>query len=377
MQNPYETLPDTAYWKTGVAAVHPMDISGLYKKKITLGPDSKIATAGSCFAQHITRFLKANGFGLLDVEPAPAGLAIAHHQKFGFSTYSARYGNIYTARQLLQLAQQAFDPDPLKGLENASIWEKDGRFYDAFRPSVEPDGQASRSDVISSRQAHLQRVRDLFLSMDVFVFTLGLTETWRHRETGFVFPTAPGVIAAPSAPADFEFLNLGFADVLADIEGFITLVSQHRGGKGFEILLTVSPVPLTATASGQHVLAATMQSKAILRAAAGELYNRHSFVDYFPSFEIINNPWNGSLYYERNLRSVSPHGVAAVMKCFFDQHRFGPQTDAPWREVNHGLLAINEAEYYEPMEGATPSSTERGAAVDVQCEEELLNAFTK
>ena len=36
-------------------------------------------------------------------------------------------------------------------------------------------------------------------------------------------------------------------------------------------LLTVSPVPLTATASGQHVLTATTYSKSVLRSAAGFL----------------------------------------------------------------------------------------------------------
>jgi|GEM_PF-4974093 len=41
-------------------------------------------------------------------------------------------------------------------------------------------------------------VRDtqaLFLSAEVFVFTLGLTETWIRRSDGAVLPIAPGVVA--------------------------------------------------------------------------------------------------------------------------------------------------------------------------------------
>ena len=36
------------------------------------------------------------------------------------------------------------------------------------------------------------------------------------------------------------------------------------------LVLTVSPVPLAATASGSHVLPATIYSKSVLRAAAQE-----------------------------------------------------------------------------------------------------------
>ena len=43
--------------------------------------------------------------------------------------------------------------------------------------------------------------------MDIFIFTLGLTESWRNKDEGCVFPIAPGVIAAEFSDK-YEFIIL-------------------------------------------------------------------------------------------------------------------------------------------------------------------------
>ena len=52
--NPYIDLPEAAFWKTGVAKSDPYALEGIYKKKFRIRSNAKIATAGSCFAQHIS-----------------------------------------------------------------------------------------------------------------------------------------------------------------------------------------------------------------------------------------------------------------------------------------------------------------------------------
>jgi hypothetical protein len=81
-------------------------------------------------------------------------------------------------------------------------------------------------------------------------------------------------------------------------------------------LLTVSPVPLTATASGQHVMVATMQSKSVLRAAASEMVARRDDVDYFPSYELIAGFQSEGRHFDENLRTVRRTGVEHVMRHF-------------------------------------------------------------
>jgi len=342
--NPYTDLEARAFWRTAVAQGDPTRLEGLYTRKWEIPRTWKIATAGSCFAQHISRYLARGKFEVLDTEPSPRGLPAADHRRFGFSMYSARFGNIYTLRQLLQLVQEVAGTHT----PGEVVWEKDGWFFDALRPGVEPGGLESPETVRQHRESHLRCVREMLMEMDLFIFTLGLTEAWVHRESGTVFPTVPGGIAGRFNPEIYAFWNASFTEIMDDFQGLQAALRAIRPGLP-RFLLTVSPVPLTATASGEHVLQATVHSKSVLRAVAGELARAHDHVDYFPSFEIITNQVAQGRFYEENLRSVRPEGVESVMQLFFREH--GGE-----------------------MPRAVPASGE-DAEDDVACEEALLEAF--
>jgi hypothetical protein len=321
MLSPYQNLPPNRFWRTGVSETTPATVTDLYRKKFAIAPGDRIATAGSCFAQHIARYMRSKNFSVLDVEPPPPLLPDDQREKYGYGLYSARYGNIYTARQLLQLAHDAFDGQ----VSPANVWVKDGRYYDALRPNIEPNGFASAEEALANRRSHLEKVRLLLETVDIFVFTFGLTETWVGVSTGRAYPTAPGTIAGEFDPRQFEFRNFGFNEVYEDFVAFRALVLEHNPSVRF--LVTVSPVPLTATASEHHVLVATTYSKSVLRAVAGALAAEFADVDYVPSYEIIAAPWSKGALYESNLRSVTPEGVATVMRMFFAEH--GEGTAAP------------------------------------------------
>ena len=171
--------------------------------------------------------------------------------------YSARYGNIYTVRQLLQLTQEV----ACEWTPQNYIWEKNGKYYDALRPAVEPGGLDSPGEVVEHRQYHIERVKELYKKLDLFIFTLGLTEMWLHKKSGTVYPTAPGTIIGDFISDTYEFKNAQFKHVIRDFNKFQKVLRKIRGGRPFKILLTVSPVPLTASASGNHVLVSTTYSK--------------------------------------------------------------------------------------------------------------------
>ncbi|MTH63286.1 GSCFA domain-containing protein [Paracoccus shanxieyensis] len=349
MTHPYVDLPKTAFWRSGVAEAGHDGLVDIFRPAFDLPRDAAIATAGSCFAQHVGRALREAGMTVLDAEPPPPGCMAATARRFGYRIYSARYGNIYTTRQLLQLVQDALADH----VDAQDIWEKDGRFYDALRPTVEPEGLSSLAEAIALRHAHLAAVRSLFSRCSHFIFTLGLTETWAHRQTGRVWPTCPGTVAGRFDDSQHGFLNLGVSDVLADLAAIRTLLQQIR--PQMRIILTVSPVPLTATASGGHVLAATTRSKSVLRAAADEFAAAHADVDYFPSYEIVTNPAARGAFFQPNLREVTAQGVNVVMRTFL---------------AAYGLAAMPA-----PRTQTVAPSTD--PAEDVVCEEILLDAFRK
>jgi hypothetical protein len=290
MRSPYENLPSKSFWRSGVSETHPLTIGDLYKKKFEITAADQIATAGSCFAQHVARHMRASGFQVLDVEPAPGALSDETAKKFGYGIYSARYGNIYSARQLLQLVQDA----QAGSVEAEDVWTKDGRFYDALRPNIEPDGFESLEEAMALRREHLDKVQELFARMSVLVFTFGLTEAWMDKNTGRVFPTAPGTIAGTYDPDVHVFKNFTYQEVHDDFVQFRALV--RKANPKLRILLTVSPVPLTATAGDDHVLLATTYSKSVLRAVAGDLARNHDDIDYFPSYEMVASPWSRGFF---------------------------------------------------------------------------------
>jgi hypothetical protein len=311
-KNPYKSLPDKAFWRRAVGSPAPGEVDpvGVFELRIT--PETKVATAGSCFAQHIARHLKASGYNYYVAEPGHPILPASVRQRNNYGLFSARYGNIYTARQLWQLFQRAYGHfSPVE-----DIWkDRDDLFLDPFRPTTQPGGYISRQELIADRQQHLAAVRTMFETLDVFVFTLGLTECWRSRHDGAVFPLCPGVEGGKFNRDRYEFYNQTVEDVVDDLTRFRNALAEVNPGAS--IVLTVSPVPLVATAEpGAHVLSATTYSKSVLRVAAETLRRNHANVHYFPSYEIITGAFNRGAYYAPDLRNVVEDGVSHVMRLF-------------------------------------------------------------
>ncbi|WP_089107785.1 GSCFA domain-containing protein [Streptomyces hyaluromycini] len=323
MQHPYTHLPARSFWRTAVAEPDPADIDGLWTPKFTIGQDDPVVTAGSCFAAHIGRALLAEGMHWYDAELPPPGLTAAQQAARGYRRFSFRTGNIYTAAALRQWVAWALEEEK----PPEEVWEEGGVFHDPYRPTVEPDGHASPDDVLRARAVTLDAVRTALGRADVLVFTLGLTEAWHDVRTGTVLPVCPGTVRGTYDPGRHVLHNHTVDRVLRDLTDVLAMA---RGvNSRLRTVLTVSPVPLTATATGRHALVATSHSKSVLRAAAGQLADASDDVDYFPSYEIVTGFPYRAAFYEPNLRTVTPDGVAFVMRHFFRAVRPGTDTAPP------------------------------------------------
>jgi hypothetical protein len=229
-----------------------------------------------------------------------------------------------------------------------TYWLKDDGYVDPFRPTIEPEPFASIIELNNHRDYHLDCVRKMFKEAQVFVFTLGLTETWVSKQDGSAFPIAPGVSGGSFDPQKYKLVNLSPMEVIRDMDKFVRTVKKVNQKMRF--ILTVSPVPLMATATDKQVIVATMYSKSVLRAAASFLADKYRFVDYFPSYEIISSPVMRGQFYNPDMRTVSHFGVEHVMKQFFIEHH------PP--KIKKDEIKRTEQEND-----------------DVQCDEELLAAF--
>ncbi|MCA0045125.1 GSCFA domain-containing protein [Celeribacter litoreus] len=311
--NPYRDLPPSAFWRTGVAEAGLFGYRNLWSSAWKLPKDARFSTFGSCFAQHISRALLSREMNWFNGEPAPGKTPDHIASKYNYGVFSARTGNIYTAAQLLVWVELAAG---LRDAASVEYWEDgNGRWHDMLRPRIEPNGFISKEEAQASVASTARSFARCITQSDVFVFTLGLTEGWINSKTGQTYSICPGTGIGTFDPDAHQFHNYTYPEIL---EGLTKAFETMRGlNADLRVLLTVSPVPLVATASGDHVLVATQYSKSVLRAVAGHLAQTDDTVDYFPSYEIIAAPPTRAAFFEPNMRSIAPQGVELVMKHFF------------------------------------------------------------
>ena len=350
MTHPYQDLSDPHFWSRSVAGPAAHELDPLVEAAFQLAPEDQVATLGSCFAQHLSRFLQRSGLSYLVAEPGPADVDAAERKRRSYGVFSARYGNVYTVRQAVQLFDRAYGT--WAGSEEQ--WRRGEAWVDPLRPAVEPDGFATLELLEADRAAHLAAVRRVFEDSSVIVFTLGLTEGWRSRVDGAVFPVVPGAAGGSFDPERHEFVNFDVGAVTADLLEFADRL--HGVNERAQLLLTVSPVPLIATYTDRHVLMATTYSKSVLRVAAAQAEQARDFIQYFPAYEIITSAASGGRYFEADLRSVTDEGVAHVMRVFRRHYIDGDGDVAPEPAADAGALAAEFARVN-----------------DVMCDEEILD----
>ena len=266
---PYAAIPGYQKWTVVSDDADRAGLSPQGPAKFSCSREAKIASAGSCFGQRIAERLPALGLNCLIAEPSGA-------------PFSARWGTIYNVRHLEQLLERAlgrFVP-----LERA--WETPtGRFLDPFRPTIEPDGFETVEMLDEDRREHLAAVRRLFTELDLFVFTLGLTEFWSDARDGAVFPACPGRGRGVFDASKYVYGNLDVAQTCEALTSFLTTLGELNARA--RVILTVSPVPIAATMEPMHVVRASLLTKSTLKVAAETVAAMHDHVDYFASYDLV------------------------------------------------------------------------------------------
>lgn len=294
---PYDSSRASIFWRSAVANVNPeTDFFNELTRVFPISKSHQISSAGSCFAQHIGNWLTQNEYQYL------------RSQLNTTEVSSFAYGNIYTPRSLLQWF--------LKSDEDLSQYSTfldgdSGKYFDMLLPNSCPDGYESLAELSKYRVSVLDETRAQLRASDTFIFTLGLIETWVDIN-GVCYPSCPGLKAGKYDPELYRLKVFDYNEILSDLSQLF----QHIRAINPEItfVLTVSPVPLTATATENHILVANAYSKSVLRAVAGAISESHQDINYFPSFELITTPLPEDFRFLENRRTVSSDGVNFVMR---------------------------------------------------------------
>lgn len=243
---------------------------------------TNLLTFGSCFAEHISNYLSARGYKVLE-----AG-------KRGTVKFRAGVNNTFAIRQL-------FDWVYKNQLPKEHLWHDENK------------------NLIRHGEKEKLAFSNAILPANVFIITLGLSEVWCNKQTGEVFWRA--------IPEDqFDPTVHGFrVSTVKENKGNLRYIYNliKRYNPNAKVIFTISPVPLYATFRPNSCITSNSVSKAILRVAMDEFYREvdgynDDSLFYWPSYEIISDYFADP--YEEDNRHIRPDCVATIMEAFEDKY---------------------------------------------------------
>lgn len=233
---------------------------------------------GSCFAREIEAVLRKLGFNVLSMDMdllAREDFSDAKGIRTGF------FHRFNVPAMELEL-RRAFDDVPFDESRDLLIRLADGRYADLnywpILDRLDLEGTLARRRVGRVMTQAFTRARAIIL-------TLGLTEAWFHTPSGMVCDGISGDLLARHRD-EFTFRRIGFGENLESLRRIAALIEERHGDGDYALFVTVSPVPLLSSFSGQDVVVANTGSKATLRAVAEEFCASTPKAVYFPSYEI-------------------------------------------------------------------------------------------
>lgn len=273
-------------------------LDGLLPPQPLIGPGSRVMAIGSCFARSIAGYLRAERPDLsVNAGGDDVGLIF-----FG--------GGFVTTHTMLWQLRWAFGEVDAQG--DATLYAETTRSTGTKTLVPVPATESARRSTRRAVQA-----------ADVFIVTLGLAEVWEDAQTGNVFFKA--VPRRHYDPTRHRFRLTTVQENKANLEGIVRLLRKAKPDA--PIVLTLSPVPLTATFRSRACLVANAASKAILRAAVEEFMLTRPTEDppiyYWPSYELVTEHFAGRAM-EENRRHVKREVVRQIMG-LFERHYCAPR----------------------------------------------------
>jgi hypothetical protein len=281
-----------------------------FDHKVQVRPSDSIFTIGSCFARNIEAYLSGtfNVPSYIRPEKIPDEIRVIASNPNRNKVLWHRY-NVFSIRHSIEWSLQPprnTDFSRLMPVENNSFLDPYAGCRDIL---LQPDAERL-----------VMWTNDVFKQITqcrIIIITLGLSEVWVDREAGLVLNCSPLMEMWKAYPDRFKQRIVSCFETVEQLEEIYRLLAAYCL-KDFQVIVTVSPIPLASSFREVDVVVANTASKAILRAAAEEWTSRHENVHYFPSYEIILNSRQEATWTE-DFRHPTIESIQHVMKVFLNQ----------------------------------------------------------
>jgi hypothetical protein len=267
--------------------------------------EDKFYAIGSCFARGLENALAAQKVVVESVAPEFVQFQPANKETSGLG-----FTNKYNTYSILNELRWALDPKAAFPRDSIVQLTKTTWYDPHTNPTLEFVGFEETLERRSLMQTVTKRIRNC----RAVIVTLGLAEVWRDIKADVFVNRTPIPSLFKTDPDRYEFYLTSFAENLANLEMVHRLLSQY-GHPDFHVIVTVSPVPLMNTFSTMDIVVANNWAKSLLRAVAHEWAAIHSNVDYFPSYEIVQNSEHKAVW-EHDLRHVRGEVTQHIIDLF-------------------------------------------------------------
>jgi hypothetical protein len=277
--------------------------------KFKFSTGDKFYAIGSCFARGIENGLAARNVVVESAAPEFAKLQPVNKEVSGLG-----FLNKYNTYSILNELRWALDPSAVFPVDSIAQLNKT-KWYD---PHSNPTLDFVGFEETLERRALIQTVTSRIRGCRAVIVTLGLAEVWRDLKANVFVNRTPIPSIFKTEPDRYEFQLSSFAQNWWNLE-MIHRVLTTYGHPDVRIIVTVSPVPLMNTFSTMDIVVANSWAKSLLRAVSQEWATAHSNVDYFPSYEIVQNSDRREMW-EDDLRHVKGQGVQPIMDLFLSNY---------------------------------------------------------
>ncbi|WP_445355763.1 GSCFA domain-containing protein [Microbulbifer sp. EKSA008] len=236
-------------------------------------PGSCVFSVGSCFARNVETKLIELGFHIPSSEifelPEFEDPKLDSITNFGVASIYNEF-------------KWALDEN--SGMPEECIVEvNEGKYCDLnVLSSIRP----ASLETVKTRREAITRFYKSVQKAETIIITLGLSEVWFDKKTNLYLNTVPLQKVIELWPGRFELHVLNYNEVYDHLDKTIQLLKANAKVQQ-NILITISPVPMSLTYRNQDISISNSYSKSVLRAAAEALVYSNSNVFYYPSYESI------------------------------------------------------------------------------------------
>lgn len=187
-----------------------------------------------------------------------------------------------------------------------------------FDPNLRNQARKGTLEFVKKRHEELRQYFARAFAADLIILTLGMIETWFDQETNIALAEVPSPRLMKEYSSRFIYQALNQQKCLDTLRA-IHLLLKEFGQPNLKVVVTISPVPLERTFSGQDIIVANMMSKSTLRSAVGEFVAETENVDYFPSYEaaMLSDP---NLVWMGDRRNITDFMVKKIIAEFIQRY---------------------------------------------------------